>query len=70
MANVNSETTITLTSEEKAFLTKAIDMLESIASDVRNDTDLFVDADSVFACINEARRQNNKELPSVVHIYE
>lgn len=70
MANVYSETTITLTSEEKEFLTKAIEKLEEIASDVRNDTDLFVDADSVFASINEAYRQNKKALPTVVHIYE
>lgn len=70
MANVYSETTITLTSEEREFLTKAIEKLEEIASDVRNDTDLFVDADSVFASINESYRQNKKALPSVVHIYE
>lgn len=70
MASVYSETTINLNAEEKEFLTKAIEMLENIASDVRNDTDLFVDVDSVFACINEAYRQNNKKLPTVVSIYE
>ena len=70
MANVYSETTITLTSEEREFLTKAIETLEEIASDVRNNTDWFVDADSVFASINEAYRQNKQTLPSVIQIYE
>ena len=70
MASVNSETTVTLKPEEKELLEKAIKKLEEIASDVRNDTDLFVDADSIFACINEAYRINNQKLPTVIHIWE
>ena len=70
MASINSETTITLTPEEKELLEKAIKKLEEIEINVRNDTDLFVDADSIFACINETYRMNNQKLPTVIHIWE
>ena len=70
MASVNSETTITLTLDEKELLEKAIKKMEEIADDVRSDSDLFVDADSIFGCINEAYRQNGKNLPTVIHIWE
>ena len=70
MASVNTETTVTLKPDEKELLEKAIKIMEEIADDVRSDSDLFVDADSIFGCINEAYRQNGKNLPTVIHIWE
>ena len=70
MANVNTETTIQLSAEEKELLEKAIKKMEEIAEYIRCDTDLFVDADCIFACIDEAYRHNDKKIPTIVHIWE
>lgn len=70
MASVNSETTIILTPEEKELHEKAIIKMNEISDNVRCDTDLFVDGDSIYANLRDAYRQNGKKLPTVVYICE
>lgn len=70
MANVYSETTITLAPEEKELLEEAIKKLEEIARNVRCDTELFIDEDSIANCLLEAYWQNDKKLPTVIQIWE
>lgn len=66
--NVNSEITVSLTEQEKEILAKAIELCEMIATDCNDNSDLWIDADTVFTCI----RSNYKEgkLPTVNTIYE
>ena len=70
MASVSSETTITLTPEEKELLEEAIIKIEEISNHVCWNTELFVDAESIFANLKDAYRQNGKKLPTVVYICE
>lgn len=70
MANVNSELTIILTDEEKELFEKAIKKAREIADGIAFNTELFVDADSIFAFINEEYTQNKDQLPTVISIYE
>ena len=66
--NVNSEVTVSLTDKDKEILVKAIELCEAIATDCNCNTDLWIDADMVFACL----RSNYKDgkLPTVNNIYE
>jgi hypothetical protein len=66
--NVNSEITVSLTDKDKEILIKAIELCEAIATDCNDNSDLWIDADTVFTCI----RSNYKEgkLPTVNTIYE
>ena len=70
MASVYSETTITLTAEEKELLEKALKKMEEIAFNVRCDTDLFIDSGSIYESLTDAYRQNKGKLPTVIHVYE
>jgi tryptophanyl-tRNA synthetase len=70
MASVNTETTITLTPDEKELLEKAMKKMDEIAANVRCDTDLFIDTNSIFNCLDEAYRQNKENLPTVIQIWE
>ena len=68
MANINNDVTVTLSQEEKELLIKAIKVCKQIAMDCNCNSDMFIDADIVFAEINESYR--NDELPTVIHLYE
>ena len=70
MASIDSDVVVRLTPDEKMLIEMAIKKIEEIGDNIRCDTDLFVDADSIFSCINEAYRQNDKKLPTVIHIWE
>ena len=70
MANVNSEVTITLQQEEKELLEKALKKIDDIAEDVRNDTDILTDSDSIFMSLLYAYRDNKEKLPTVIDIWE
>ena len=67
MSSVSRDTTVTLREDEKELLIAAIKKCEEIASDC-NDEDLFVDASSIFACINDSYK--NGELPTTINIFE
>ena len=67
MSNVNRETIVTLTDEEKNILEQAIKVCEQIARNC-NDEDMFVDASTVFSNIYD--NYKNGELPKSIHIYE
>ena len=67
MSNVNRETIVTLTDEEKNILEQAIKVCGQIARDC-NDADMFVDASTVFSNIYD--NYKNGELPKSIHIYE
>lgn len=66
--NVNSEVTVSLTEEEKEILAKSFELCEMIATECNCNTDLWIDADTVFTCL----RSNYKDgkLPTVNNIYE
>ncbi len=68
MANVDNDVTVTLSQEEKELLIKAINLCEQIARNCNYNCDMFIDADSVFAEIDDQYR--NGELPRVIHLYE
>ena len=68
MSSVWNETTVTLTEEEKVLLKSAIEKCTDIAKDCNNNSDLFVDASTIFSCIYDSYK--NGELPSVIPIYE
>ena len=70
MAYVSSETSITLTEDEKVTLEDALKVIGDIVDNVQWNTDLFVDADSVFACINDAYKRNGKKLPTNIPVWE
>ena len=67
MSNVDRETIVTLTDEEKNILEQAIKVCEQIASDC-NDEDMFVDASSIFSNIYDSYKY--AQLPKFIHIYE
>ena len=68
MANVNNDVTVTLSQEDKELLIKAIKVCNQIAKDCNYNSDMFIDAEIVFAEIfNEYK---NDELPTVIHLYE
>jgi len=67
MSSVYRDTTVTLTDEEKNILVQAIKVCEQIARDC-NDTDMFVDASTIFANVYD--NYKNRELPTVIHIFE
>lgn len=66
--NVNNEVTLNLSQDEKELLIKVIKLCKQIASNCNCNTDMFMDADIVFAEIYEA--YFNDSLPSVIHLYE
>lgn len=68
MANVNNDVTVTLSQDDKELLIKAIKTCEQIANDCNYDSDMFIDAGTVFAEIYDEYR--NDELPTVIHLYE
>ena len=68
MANVNNDVTVTLSQEDKELLIKAIKTCEQIAKDCNYNSDMFIDAGTVFAEIYDEYR--NDELPTVIHLYE
>lgn len=68
MANVNNDVTVTLSQEDKELLIKAIKICEQIAKDCNYNSDMFIDAEIVFAEIFE--QYKNDELPTVIHLYE
>lgn len=65
MANVNSETTVTLTGEDKDILIAAIKKCEEIAFDC-NCEDMYTSADDIFANIYENYKDG--ELPTIIYI--
>lgn len=68
MANVNNDVTVILSQEDKELLIKAIKTCEQIAKDCNYNSDMFIDAGTVFAEIFDEYK--NGELPSVIHLYE
>ena len=68
MANVNNDVTVTLSQADKELLINAIKTCEQIAEDCNYNSDMFIDAGTVFAEIYEQYR--NDELPRVIHLYE
>lgn len=68
MANVNSDVTVTLSQADKELLIKAIKTCEQIANDCNYNSDMFIDAGTVFAEIYDEYK--NDELPTVIHLYE
>ncbi len=68
MANVNNDVTVTLSQEDKELLIKAIKTCDQIAKDCNYNSDMFIDAGTVFAEIFDEYK--NGELPSVIHLYE
>ena len=49
MANVNNDVTVTLSQEDKELLIKAIKTCEQIAEDCNYNSDMFIDAGTVFS---------------------
>lgn len=68
MANVNNDVTVTISQDDKELLIKAIKTCEQIAKDCNYNSDMFIDAGTVFAEIYDEYR--NDELPTVIHLYE
>ncbi len=68
MANVNNDVTVILSQEDKELLIKAIKTCDQIAKDCNYNSDMFIDAGTVFAEIFDEYK--NGELPSVIHLYE
>ena len=67
MSMVNTDTTVTLSEEEKQMLKSAIEICKQIAK-YCNYNDMFVDAGSVFYCICDSYKDG--KIPTCVHIYE
>ena len=67
MSGIYRETTLSITDKEKNILEQAIKVCEQIANDC-NDEDMFVDASSIFANVYD--NYKNRELPTVIHIFE
>lgn len=68
MANVNNDVTVTLSQEDKDLLIAAIKKCQEIANDCNYNSDMFIDAGTVFAEISDEYK--NGELPTVIHLYE
>lgn len=68
MANVNNDVTVTLSQEDKELLIKAIKTCEQIAEDCNYNSDMFIDAGTVFSEIYDEYK--NAGLPTVIHLYE
>ena len=68
MANVNNDVTVILSQEDKELLIKAIKTCEQIAEDCNYNSDMFIDAGTVFAEIYDEYK--NVGLPTVIHLYE
>ncbi len=68
MANVNNDVTVTLSQEDKELLIKAIKTCDQIAKNCNYNSDMFIDAGTVFTEISDEYK--NGELPTVIHLYE
>jgi len=68
MANVNNDVTVILSQEDKELFIKAIKMCDQIAKDCNYNSDMFINAGTVFAEISDEYK--NDELPTVIHLYE
>ena len=68
MANVDNDVTVTLSQEDKELFIKAIKKCDQIAKDCNYNSNMFIDAGTVFAEISDEYK--NDELPTVIHLYE